>query len=372
MDGYVFQYTINSDESFLNKTVDIDAFTAQIRASSITVALDTVVINGPNCAITFKNALSTDEQTTLFDLVRAHDGKALPSNITVNFPADKQQVNALNVSIVGKYGDEALFVTHNYCARESWFQQSVRVTGEVASNPSNDKITYVLANSNIIDVTHGKLYNEDIIAQTVNHGYTVAVVKDGSSVLTERECFEETGGDYTLDYKNGFLNLFVPATNTVTVDYSHENGSEWSIQPEPGTFLELHDAKLIYSQDAYFMDTVVYRIDGYAGVFAPDLVAANVLQATDQIPIQTVYYKSLTQLLYEAESFGNTLPPSDNPRGFPLPMCSANFKFDPIRKLSSAAGMRLTLSLKHNRNFMGTQCAVAFNCAIGHNTADNY
>jgi hypothetical protein len=67
-----YDFTIAS--AFPSGKVDPDKFTAQIRASAITTALDYVATDAGICSVWFKAALSGGEQTTLNAVVAAHDG----------------------------------------------------------------------------------------------------------------------------------------------------------------------------------------------------------------------------------------------------------------------------------------------------------
>jgi hypothetical protein len=70
-----YEYTIDADETFPNRKVDLPRFTQEIQASPITIALDGAlqVING-NCCIDFKADLGFVDHRTLEGLVQAHSG----------------------------------------------------------------------------------------------------------------------------------------------------------------------------------------------------------------------------------------------------------------------------------------------------------
>lgn len=67
-----------SQYDFTKTPVALDRLERDIRASSITVALDHSVWSDPSLSVYFKADLSTDEQTTLAGIVSAHDGTKLP------------------------------------------------------------------------------------------------------------------------------------------------------------------------------------------------------------------------------------------------------------------------------------------------------
>lgn len=75
----VFEFTLASEDLFPNKKYDADSFAKEIRESSITVALSSILTVGGNCVVTFKSDLSASEETTLGTLVKAHTGAPLLS-----------------------------------------------------------------------------------------------------------------------------------------------------------------------------------------------------------------------------------------------------------------------------------------------------
>jgi len=74
----VFTYTIASEGWFPNFAVDPPRFSLEIRASAITKALDSVLVAGGNCVVTFKADLSAGEEAALEALVFAHSGAPIP------------------------------------------------------------------------------------------------------------------------------------------------------------------------------------------------------------------------------------------------------------------------------------------------------
>lgn len=71
-------YAIDAEETFQNKKVDVEQFESEIRASSITVALDSVTVSQGACVVAFKDDLSEAEVLLLESVVFAHTGEGLP------------------------------------------------------------------------------------------------------------------------------------------------------------------------------------------------------------------------------------------------------------------------------------------------------
>ena len=74
-----YVYSVSTD--FPNHKVDIDRLTIEIRASSITVALDRIEVSADVCDIWFKDALSSGDETILDGVVAAHSGEPLTPSV---------------------------------------------------------------------------------------------------------------------------------------------------------------------------------------------------------------------------------------------------------------------------------------------------
>lgn len=73
-----FRFTIQSEGTFPNNKVALDRFLKEIQDSSITIAVDSVVIDGGDCVASFKADLSEAEALVLEQIVFAHSGEPLP------------------------------------------------------------------------------------------------------------------------------------------------------------------------------------------------------------------------------------------------------------------------------------------------------
>ncbi|RLA41028.1 MAG: hypothetical protein DRR06_16575, partial [Gammaproteobacteria bacterium] len=101
------------------------------------------------------------------------------------------------VVIVESEGDGETLPSHNFMNKTTWYQASTAVTGETPTLDTG-KI-YDLAQSDIIDNSHGKITFEDDLTDNDFKAY------DGATELTI-----ET--DYTVDYDNGKITLDVGYT----------------------------------------------------------------------------------------------------------------------------------------------------------------
>lgn len=278
----------------------------------------------------------------------------------------RQQDDSIKVTLVGRLGSEALYASHDFCDPTTWYSQSVRVVGEVATNPSNDLINYKVSHKNIIDMSHGKVYDEDSLCEDVEHAYCIKIFVDGYQ-KTQREAFEASGGDYDINYKDGYINFFEPlaSNSVVTIDYSYENGSAWVLKPYTGKYLDIYKAKLQFTDDTIMTDTIHYEVWGYVDVFAPQYLQSNggPLPSGTLVKIMNSCYKQVGQFIDEAESIGPRMDPIGGAdRGFTNALKTINFGYETIRRLQSSYGMEMHARLDHDRHFTGERCTIAFRC----------
>jgi hypothetical protein len=267
-----------------------------------------------------------------------------------------------------RVGTEIVYATHNYSDPTTWFGSSVRVEAEAAADSGNG-LTWLLANSPIIDLTHGKIFDEKTYItdqQTENpgdpHGYALEVRVDGV-LQTARAPFATTGGDYTADYASGQI-VFTQsqAGKEVTVDYSYATDSGFIIRPDPGFDLDIEKVKAMWSDDFVMNDTVQFQVYGLAEILAPQLG----LPLGTKIPIQTTDYDSLLQLVSEASGYTPFAVPATGGgvRGLPSPLHSTEFRYGTIRRLSSMYGLELHVRLKNDLANGGAVSTATFYCVL--------
>jgi hypothetical protein len=261
-----------------------------------------------------------------------------------------------------------VYATHNFVDPTTWFGNSVRVGSEAATD-SGDGLTWTLVHSNVIDVTHGKVFDEEQYAldqQLANpgdpHGYGVVVTSDGVP-QTPRVAFATSGGDYTVNHATGAIVFFSSqAGKAVLVSYSYAVGSEFVIAPDSGFVLDIESAKAAWSDDLEMTATVQFVVWGYAAVFAPQLG----LPEGTKIPIQTVLYKTLSQLTGEAVAFipFAIAPTGGSARGIAVARHVALFRYGTTRRLQSAAGIELRISVVGDVALGGAYAAATFYCVL--------
>lgn len=170
-------------------------------------------------------------------------------------------------------GTEVIYTTHNLCDRCSWFEESIRVTGETLVN-SGDNLVFTSAHPFWIDMVSGRVQDDDglVAEQKIRnpgspHGYEVIGYVDGTRVEM-REPFEASGGSYEVLWASGSIRFFSPVTGTVTFDYSYANGSTFILRPLDGKDLYIEAAEADFTHDVVMTDGVEYNIYGYVEAYA--------------------------------------------------------------------------------------------------------
>ena len=367
-----YLYSIAGD--FPNHVVATDRLTAEIRASALVTALDRIDTLGDACSVWFRGPLSGTDEAILAALVAVHLGTPLadpPVAVDIFGSVGKAQQNTdglLQFTTEPRVGTEVIYATHNFPDPTTWFGDSVRVVNEAATD-DGDGLSWSLVNDMVIDLTHGKIFDEDayiLDQQTANpgspHGYAVVVTIDGVE-KAQRAAFVASGGDYTVDYAAGKI-VFASsqAGSTVLVSYSYENGSTFYIVPDAGTNIDIEKAKSAWSDNFVMNDAMEFRVFGYAAVFAPQLG----LPDGTKIPILTTVYKTLAQLTAEASAFGPFAIPATGGtvRGLAQPQHVVEFRYGTLRRLLSAYGIELRVKLVDDIPMGGDVTTATFYCVV--------
>jgi hypothetical protein len=367
-----YDYSIAND--FPNHAMSSDRLTAEIRSSSIVTALDRIDTVSDVCSIWFKSDLSQTDKDTLDALVAAHSGAPIvepPSHVTIFGTVGEAKQNSdgiMQMSGEPRIGTEVIYGTHNFADKTTWASDSVRVVDEIAID-SGDGLTFNLVNKYLIDIIHGKVFDEDQYVrdqQSSNpsdpHGYAIIVTVDNAAV-TIREALEVSGGDCEVNYTDGKIVFFQSQSGkTVKVSYSYATTSNFYISPDAGFDLDIEKAKAMWSADFDMTDSVRFEIYGFAAVFAPQLG----LPSGTKIPLSVTEYRTLNQLTSEASEYQpHAIPASGGTtRGTTQDRHATYFRYGTIRRLTSAAGIELRICTGHNRVMGGEFATATFYCVV--------
>ena len=260
-------------------------------------------------------------------------GNLIPPTIKLN---KSSSVTGTSEVIVKKpEGSSGSIASHNWTDPCTWYTESIRVTGETLI--LNTGKIYDIANSNIIDLIHGRVSDEDDISSS----YLVKVYDNGV------EKTEDT--DYTVDYENGkitFVDIYT-VTGPVTADYSYENGSEFRLVPESGKRLDLEHAELQFSKD----------IDMNSSYIDFDIWVYNPLDLPNKILYKRKRYKNIKDILNSANLGQGEVPVI---AGLLNPVLVFPFNYVTTQSLLSSQGAELRISINDDKPLLGEWATTTF------------
>ena len=251
--------------------------------------------------------------------------------------------------------------THDWTDPTTWYEQSVRVVDEVATN-SGDNQSYQLAHNNVIDNYHGKISEEDNLFDSDGHSYRVSVSVNDQDGYVEQDPHYASGGDYTINYSDGYVDFTyaLDSSDTVKVTYHYENGSRFTIAPTSGKELKIMLAEVQFSTDVIMTDSVHFDTYAYAAVFAPQLG----LPPGTKIKIQGIIYKGMKDFYNDAvraypkmAAIGGTGYRSAN-----FDMVVLDWDYVAAASLHSSYGMETRVFLEHDTPLDGSFGTATFYC----------
>ena len=285
--------------------------------------------------------------------------------------AQKQTDGATLIATVGREGSETIQATHDFTKKETWYTTSNRVTNELLSD-SGDGLTFSGSNKYWIDMTHGKVYDEDAICLDISHGYSVDITVTGS-LLTPRTPFSGSGGEYTVNYRSGSVTFATAPSSSVTASYSYAVDSTWILQPSGSKFIDIEEAEVHFSSNVEMNDTIQFGAQGWVQVFAPSLWTGNggPLATNTLITIDSTNYKTFFQIIDESVSTFTSLPiiNSVNGRGTNSQLYQSSFRYGAVKRLHSLYGMQLFVKLVDDIEFGGDRASATFYCMSRNETS---
>jgi len=246
-----------------------------------------------------------------------------------------------------KTGSGLVLVTHNWADKTSWYSGSQRVEGETLSD-SGDGLTFNSAHQYWIDLTHGKIYREDLISA----GYLPVVKVDGV-VATERAPWASSGGDFEIDYETGQVTFFsLQSGKTITADYSHADSSLFVIAPSAGKRLWVEYSEVQFSKDVDLDATIHFQPWAYNPSDLPNKVAAA----------EPTTYKTLDNFIEEANGTYPVIPAMGGTRGFTQDRLTFPFKYATVKELLSSSGLEIRIWTESDVPFGGEYGTATFYC----------
>lgn len=364
-----YNYVIGDFPTGLNvNQLDLD-----IRASDIVTGLRGISTEGNSVAITFKAALDPSDESILAGVVSNHDGAPWPEP-TTKVDISQVSLNAANaaklgVSVFPAEGSRTNIITHLWTDPTSWYQGSIRVTDEIPTPLDANGKNFQLANQNIIDLEHGKIFGEDFLLDSNGVSYRVVVKVDGVPRL---QADMDTGdGEWSLNYRTGVLTMnpnVAPAS--LSVSYHYSTTSAFVIKPLPGKILKIKSAEVQFSRNVSMQDTVQFEYLGWCSVFDP-VGFANGDYGPDPeflIPLTTpTRYKTMHNFLSESNGSFPVIPAStDNSphtqRDLRSDVLTFPWDYQASIPVYSSMGMQIRMSLLNDRPMRGDFATATFYC----------
>ena len=331
-------HTFSISLDFPNHKVDTSRLWDEVQDSDITIALDDIGTVGDACSIVFKAELSTEEEATLASLVAAHSGEPKDPPTTPVQVANP----TLKVLALPPEGSKANKISQNWCDRTTWWFSSVAVEDETATTTDPERKVWSVSRQNIIDVFHGKITGENLLADR-----RVVVVVNGVT-KEEQDPHYGTGGDFIVDYAAGTVTFFesVPAGNDPSVSYNYENGSTFIIEPSPGEIWKLKGSEAQFSEDVEINDTMVYEVWAYNPYDPPNKI---MVASPDE-------YRTIYDFINDANKAYPSVPPLGGTgwRGSQQKVQVFAWDFQSTTPLISSYGMELRVRLAHDTPYGGT------------------
>ena len=349
-------YTYSIANDFPDGRANPNKLDTAIRESSIITALDCINTAGDVLSIIFRDALSPADKTTLDGNTTGPAGGLIAS--TDNTPNDvpvqsvEFQTPQLTYSKPVNIGKRITMFSHNFCDRTTWYAMSVPVSNEAVGTGTGSQTEFNLAHTYVIDVSHGKITDEDWLKEpTVGNGVNyVPVVKVDGVVQTEREFGEPTGGDYEIDYKTGKLTFYVApaASKAVTVSYYYSPDTENSYNifgPKTGKKWTVTDIELQFSEDVILSDEMTNAVWVYNPYDLPNKVIYPPSIARLKRSFDLINWSILSFPLIPA--FGGTT------RGHDCNVILLRFQYPSPIIVTASTGAEIRFWLRHHREFAG-------------------
>lgn len=194
--------------------------------------------------------------------------------------ASTEKTTDLNLTKVATYrpeGSSSTKVSHDWCNKSTWYQNSTEVTGETMTDSGN-QLTFNSTNAYWIDLEHGKVYNE----------YNIADKKQPKVYIDD----VETTTGFSINYEVGSVTFDNAQTGTIKCDYWYGSNSLFTLAPDPGKIMIIEHAELQFSKNIQINTPINFEI----WVYHPDQVTYPGVK----VPYQVIKYKSMKDIINAA------------------------------------------------------------------------
>ena len=367
--------TYSIAEDTVNGKVSVHGLDTEIRSSpsipdGLLAFVEAGVGGDPDVIqITLGRDLTQPESEAIDAIVAAHEGvppEQTPTLVALDVQKDSKK-RPFFIPWVTE-GSRTTKISHRWNDPTTWVSQATQHEDQVFSEETSGEV-YQAPHTNLIDVCHGKLWEEEQLTATHCIRLEVDV---GSGWEPRLEVDPHSGdGDFTVNYKTGEVTFdpVLPAGTPVRGTYWKANQSRYILEPSPGKQLLIKSAEVQFSQDIVLTDTVVFETFGFVDAFAPHLVSDTPDYATSfpsgfRIPLRRTIYKTLQQFIDESNGAYPTIPAIGGPgwRGIPVPITVFPWNYAAALPLSSKAGMQVHIYCEHHLPFEGSYATATFYC----------
>lgn len=344
-------------------------FQQEVNSDSITqYTVLSVSKSGLNVILDYAEDATTDVPR-LELLAASHVPLSNSATETISLSNKSTADGRLRVAIEKSSIDSITYYSHNWCDKTTWYTMSTKVTNEVPVN-SGDDLTFNLTNTDIIDLYHGKVQDEDDLVDSNDDSYLAIVTLDTVAQVEEdphhRHITSAAHGDYVIDYEAGTVTFHsaVNPASIVRVSYYYATTSEFKIVPPTNNTIQIESVELQFSQNITIRDTTQFITYGSVDDFAPELLD-NPYPSGTIIPLRTKLYKTLYNYIGGSMRSYPAIPPLSIStwRGMQDPVSIFDWDYQRGLVLDSSKGMSITIKLEHNEEFGGSHASVTFYCS---------
>ena len=269
--------------------------------------------------------------------------------------------------------DEVKMFSHNFADKTTWYPDSARIEYEVLSELESGTGRYVSTHRSWIDLTHGKVAQEDVIIAGYDYRPTIHVY-DVNGVELDGYAEEDPHteeGQYTVDYVAGevaFDSDKIPENDGyVKACYSYATTSTMYVTPAAGKQLDLLRAEAQFTTDIVMKDSVTFQLYVYTAVIeaALSLPAGTLGPPGSRYPYgDATRYKSTADFVAEANGNYPVCPAfgGSSWRGMRHPIITLPFDYNALKPLQSSLGAEVRVWLDHHEPHEGAYGTVTFYC----------
>lgn len=227
-------------------------------------------------------------------------------------------------------GSSATKVSYDWCDKCTWYQNSIRITDETLT--TSDSLTFDSAHAAWIDLTHGRLYEEDLFIA----GREIVVKVDDVVVTT----------GFSVDYTTGKIVFDATQSGTVKASYNYATTSVWTLGPTTGKIMHIEHAEVQFAKDVAMNSPMTFEI----WVYHPSGNGTKVLY-------QRITYKNEKDIINAANLGQGSIPRFGN-----LPDDILVFPFDyaTIKTLKYSQGAELRVSINNDVKLTGSYATITF------------